>query len=79
MKILFLSRVNPYPPTDGGKENEHFMVGRTPEEFAQKTIFLIENRDIACQIGYNAQRLIKEKYNWNEITNKYLKVYQEFA
>jgi len=64
---------------EGGKENEHFMVGGNPEEFAQKTIFLIENRDIACKIGYNAHKLIEEKYNWNEITNKYLKVCQEFA
>lgn len=56
MKILSLSRVNPYPPTDGGKENEHFLVSRTPEEFAQKTIFLIENRDIAFRISYNAKK-----------------------
>lgn len=45
-------------------ENDGLFVCSNAEDFAEKVLFLINNYEIARQLGKNARKLIEEKYTW---------------
>lgn len=50
---------------------------RDPEDIAKKAMILIQNNDLYNKISANGIRLIKEKYNWDDIAVKYEKLFTQ--
>ncbi len=57
--------------------NENILIADSPQDFAQKTIELLRNPDIAEKIGKAGRKLIEGKYNWKIICSKMNQVYEE--
>jgi len=52
-----------------------------PSEFkdlAQKIILLIENKDIRKKMGQRGMEAVKEKFEWQKLTNHYVKICEDF-
>lgn len=47
------------------------------KQLAEKIRYLIENREERKKMGRNSRKLAEEKFDWNKITERYLKVYEE--
>jgi L-malate glycosyltransferase len=46
-------------------------------ELAQAIIRLIKNPGLAQKFGANGRKLVEEKYGWENITQKYIEIYQQ--
>jgi len=52
-----------------------------PSEFkdlAQKIILLIENKDLRKKMGQRGMEVVKEKFEWQKLTNHYVKICEDF-
>ena len=58
------------------REEIGLLAGATPEDFAQKIIFLLENPDIAEKLGQNARQVAVEQFNWDILVHRLLDFYQ---
>ena len=83
IKILnALSQAKPVITTTVGAEgieiteNENIMIADDPQQFAEKTIYLLENPDVAKKMGQKGRKLIEEKYDWNIIEKQMNEVYE---
>jgi sugar transferase (PEP-CTERM/EpsH1 system associated) len=56
---------------------KHLMVANHPDEFAEKVIYLLENPTIRYELGWNARKLVEEKYDWDKIVAELDKTYQQ--
>lgn len=61
--------------TDG----KEVLIGRSPDDLAQKTVNLLTNKTLYDSIIKNARQLIIKKYNWIAISEKLSKLYEETA
>jgi glycosyltransferase involved in cell wall biosynthesis len=54
---------------------------RKPESIAEKIKFIVDcnNRKLVARVIDNAQRLVKEKYNWDEIANQMKEILKKLA
>lgn len=57
--------------TDG----EHILLAETPEEFADKVVWLITDRTLREYIVRNARQLVETQYDWEIITQTLVLVY----
>lgn len=57
--------------------NENIFIADNPEDFAQTTIELLKNPDMAEFAGKEGRKLIEEKYDWETICRKMNQVYEE--
>lgn len=48
-----------------------------PEEIAKAIEYLIEHSDEARRMGENGRKAVLEKYNWENESKKFLKLYEE--
>ncbi len=48
---------------------------QSPEEIAKAVEYLINNPEIAKQMGENGRKVVEEKYNWQNEEKKLLKIY----
>lgn len=48
-----------------------------PEKIADAIIYLLEHPEEAKRMGENGRRAVEEKYNWNEMEKRLLKIYKE--
>jgi len=60
-------------------DNKNIMIAKDENEFAEKVIELIKNRQTAEQITLNARKLIEEKYDWNILGKKLNEFLTEFV
>ncbi|MGR3302936.1 MAG: glycosyltransferase family 4 protein [Candidatus Scalindua sp.] len=51
----------------------------SPEDIADKILYLLGNPDKAKQLGDRGRQLIEEKYSWENESKKLLKVYEELC
>ncbi len=86
LKVLnALSMAKPVVTTSIGaegievKNGEHLLIADDPKVFAEKTIELLRNPELAMKLGRNGRRLTVEKYDWEIIGQKMLRVYKELA
>jgi glycosyltransferase involved in cell wall biosynthesis len=49
------------------KENQHILIGDTPQQFAEQTLRLMSNEEIRSTIVKEAQTLVKTSYDWMKI------------
>jgi len=58
------------------KNGEHLMVGKNTEELAEKTVELLENKNLYEKVAKNGRKLIEEKYAWKNIAKNLEDVYK---
>jgi len=58
------------------QEDFHLLIGRNAEDFAEKVVLLLQNKELAVHIACNARRLVEEKYTWEKSALKMEQVYQ---
>jgi glycosyltransferase involved in cell wall biosynthesis len=61
------------------QEDFHLLIGESAEAFAEKVALLLQNKDLAVWIAYNARRLIEEKYTWEKSSLRMEQIYQMAA
>lgn len=59
------------------KNGESVLYGKTPEELADLTIKLLEEKKLYQKIAENARKLVEEKYSYPVIAQKLDKIYHE--
>ncbi len=86
LKVLnALSMAKPVVTTSIGaegidvKDGEHLLIADDAKVFADKTIELLKNPELAMKLGQNGRRLMIEKYDWEIIGQKMLRVYEELV
>ncbi|MEK7571700.1 MAG: glycosyltransferase family 4 protein [Patescibacteria group bacterium] len=58
------------------KEGKHLLVGKTPDELAEKTVQLLTDKKLYEAISKKGREHIEEKYSWKEIGKELEKVYE---
>ncbi len=48
------------------KENKEILIGKTPEEYADHIIFLLENPEKAMEIAQNGYDFVQKNYSWDK-------------
>lgn len=69
------------PKEETGDMLEHLKSGflledRTPRSFAEGIIEILHNRSLAAKLGNNARSLAVGKYDWESLTDRYVRVLQ---
>lgn len=58
------------------EDNKNILVANTPQEFVEKVKLIFSNETIYEKIRKNAYKLVKERYNWESISNQLEIVYK---
>ncbi|MFX0134656.1 MAG: glycosyltransferase [Candidatus Hodarchaeota archaeon] len=61
------------------KLDEDIMIADTPQEFAEKTIYLLRHPEEAKIMGIKGRKVIEKHYSWESIGMKMYQVYEEVA
>ncbi len=54
---------------------KHLILADTPSDFADAVATLLRNKELADQIGNSGRDLVCEKYSWDIVGGKLLKIY----
>jgi glycosyltransferase involved in cell wall biosynthesis len=60
-------------------DGEHLFIADTPEQFAQKTVRLLQERHVAQYMCANARQLVEARYGWDNIAKRLMDVYEEMV
>jgi glycosyltransferase involved in cell wall biosynthesis len=60
--VVLASATNGIPELVDG---ENAMIAKDREEFIEKTVYLLENPDVAREIGLRGRKMLEEYYDWN--------------
>ena len=60
-----------------GIDNEHILLRDEPKAFASAVVQLLDDQDLAQQIGRNARMLAEKEYSWQRIARDFVGVYDE--
>lgn len=60
-------------------DGEHLLIADTPEQFAEKTLRLLEDRHLSGRICASARRLVEAQYGWDRIAERLMNVYEEMV
>lgn len=63
----------------GAKDGESILIGQTPEELANKTVKLLENKNLYQKIAYSARYLVDTKFSWEPIAKDLEAIYKEMV
>lgn len=58
-------------------DGEHILIADSPEQFAEKTGRLLEDRTLYDRITANARQLVVARYDWDVIASQLMQVYAE--
>jgi glycosyltransferase involved in cell wall biosynthesis len=56
-------------------DGQHLLIADTPEQFAEKTIRLLVNRQLYKSISVQGRELVEKTYGWDRIAAKLMDVY----
>ena len=59
------------------KGSGYTVPAKNPEVLAETINYILENDDLAQDLGLNGRRVIESKYSWQDTINKTLEVYQK--
>lgn len=76
-KPLIGSRIGGIPMQIRDRWNGFLVEPRNEEQLAKKIRYLVENEEERVRMGRNSRKLAEEEFNWEMISGKYLKVYEE--
>ena len=60
-------------------DGEHLLIADTPEQFADKILRLLRDRQLHQHISANGRALVEAKYGWDKIAERLMDVYQELV
>jgi len=55
----------------------HLLIADTPEQFAEKTVRLLSDRQLYQDISAKARQLVEARYGWDKIAGRLMEVYAE--
>jgi len=61
------------------REGEHFLVGESADDFAAKVVRLLNDRNLAAQIGAAGRRYVEAYHDWDRLAARLEEVYQRSA
>jgi glycosyltransferase involved in cell wall biosynthesis len=73
-KPIIATRVGGIPEIISDGENG-LLVNLEIQSIQNNISRLIDNKEFASKLGQNAQRTVKEKFNWNDTIKKYIDIY----
>ncbi len=59
------------------RADEHFLVGTSPADFAEKTVRLVFDRALRSRLVGNARALVEERYDWRRLADQVDGFYRE--
>lgn len=59
------------------ENGKNIVLADNPEEFAKKTVELLQSHDTARELSSNARRLVEEKYHWPKIVDGLFNFYEQ--
>jgi sugar transferase (PEP-CTERM/EpsH1 system associated) len=60
-------------------DGEHLLIADTPERFARQTVRLLRDCHLAEYIRANARKLVEARYDWDQIAERLLDIYEELV
>lgn len=60
-------------------DGSQIIIAKKPDDFARKTVALLEDNYLYEKIARNGRKFIEENYDWKKITKKLDKIYREVA
>ena len=61
------------------REGEHFLIGESADDFAAQVIHLLNDRDLAAQIGAAGRRYVEAHHDWDRLAARLEEVYRRAA
>lgn len=58
------------------RPDEHLLVADTPEQFADRTVALLEDKNRRFSLGCAARELVERRYSWRTIGGQLLDAYR---
>jgi glycosyltransferase involved in cell wall biosynthesis len=58
-------------------DGEHLLIADNCEQFAEKTVRLLTDRQIYQHISTNGRQLVEARYDWDKIAGRLMEVYAE--
>jgi sugar transferase (PEP-CTERM/EpsH1 system associated) len=58
-------------------DGEHLLIADTPEQFAEKTVCLLTDRQLYQYISAHGRQLVEARYDWEKIAGRLMEVYAE--
>ncbi len=58
-------------------DGRHLLIADRPEEFAEKIVRLINDKELYQRVVIESRQLVEEKYDWDRIAAQLLIVYSE--
>ena len=59
------------------KDGVHALIADSPRDFSEASIKVLQDRDLAQQLGDNGRKLVCEKYSWDAVGKQLLDIYQQ--
>ena len=59
-----------------GIDGRHFLIARTPKQFAELVVSLLRNPSRGTALGLEGRRLVMEEYSWDSRARTYERLYQ---
>ncbi len=59
------------------EDNKNILVASTPQQFVEKILLLLENKNLYNIIVQNGRKLIAENYTWEKQTKKFINIFEE--
>jgi len=59
--------------------NENIIISDKPDEFARKTVELLQNKEFREKISQNGRNLVKYNYSWESIAKKQIQIYEKLT
>jgi polysaccharide biosynthesis protein PslH len=60
-------------------DGEHLLIADTPRQFAEKTMLLLNDRQLYQYITANGRKLVEAHYGWDKIADRLMDVYAEMV
>jgi len=59
------------------EDNVNILIANTPEEFVEKILLALNNKELNLKIGENARKYVEENFSYDVVEKKWFKVYDE--
>lgn len=59
------------------REGEHLLIGESADDFAAQVVRLLNDRELAAQIGAAGRRYVEAHHDWNHLAARLEEVYQQ--
>ena len=61
------------------REGEHFLIGKSADDFAAQVVRLLNGHDLAVQIGVAGRQYVETHHDWNHLAARLEAVYQQLT